>query len=423
MAPAVTVGISTYGRGVAILPTLRSVQLQTMADFEALVIGDADPSDAAAAVASLADPRFRFINLEERWKTQSGPNNRAIEEARAPIVALLGHDDLWMPNHLAAITATFAARPDLGYVVSGMALYLDVHPMARILGIFDGTVTEFNRRTFASPSAMAFRVDTPLLPRWRRREEVGSAVDIDFMMRALAAGIRLGSTGVATVCKWSAASRYLVYVSPSADEQEEALEAILAGRWQQRMDQAIASAKARGRFMETEPGREFKIRTAKVQRQATQSDMSRGLILPEARQVRSGARAAQTDERRGRDWLGVDGEGDARVRWNGSMRPKLYLPFLNDGPCRIAIDVRFPDAEPPRLGVRVEGEPVQHALADVRPVDGGPRVAATLGFEARLRTDRGTVVTLALPPERAREGIAVGLMRAEPLEQRGWFER
>src|SRR4051794_39151296 len=114
--PAISVVIATYNRSCALVCAIESVIRQTFTDWELIVIGDACTDDTAEIVERYvrADPRVRFVNLERNWGEQSGPNNVGRTLARAPLIAYLSHDDLWLPHHLKACGEALAVtRADL----------------------------------------------------------------------------------------------------------------------------------------------------------------------------------------------------------------------------------------------------------------------------------------------------------------------
>ena len=96
--------IATHNRPAALRQALTSVMRQTLQDWEALVIGDGCKPDTAAVVAEFRDARIVYIDLPVNFGEQSGPNNIGFARARGRFVALLNHDDLWFPDHLAAMT-------------------------------------------------------------------------------------------------------------------------------------------------------------------------------------------------------------------------------------------------------------------------------------------------------------------------------
>lgn len=81
--------------------TIQSVQGQTYADFEMLIVDDCSPDDTAQVVGrfAAADPRIRLL----RQPVNQGPaaaRNRALAEARGRWIAFLDSDDLWLPEKL-----------------------------------------------------------------------------------------------------------------------------------------------------------------------------------------------------------------------------------------------------------------------------------------------------------------------------------
>jgi len=99
--PAVSIVTATYNRGNVLRYTIESLLASTFADWELIVAGDACTDDTADVVASFADPRIRFVNLERNHGEQSAPNNAGVALASGKYIAFLNHDDLWTREHLA----------------------------------------------------------------------------------------------------------------------------------------------------------------------------------------------------------------------------------------------------------------------------------------------------------------------------------
>ena len=129
---------------------MASVQRQTFADFELLVIGDGCTDDSEAVVAAFGDPRFHWENLPQNHGHQSPANNRGLALARGKWIAYLGHDDLWMPNHLELL---WRAASVLGPL------------MATVGATLPGNAPHSEARP-ARPPAMGARL--PRLPREKR---------------------------------------------------------------------------------------------------------------------------------------------------------------------------------------------------------------------------------------------------------------
>ena len=96
----VTVVVAAYNKPVQLRTALESVIDQTHEGWCVHVVGDQCNGETAAVVPSLGHPRVRFSNLEQRFGEQGGPNSVGIALAETEFVALLNHDDLYLPNHL-----------------------------------------------------------------------------------------------------------------------------------------------------------------------------------------------------------------------------------------------------------------------------------------------------------------------------------
>ncbi|MEV4422569.1 glycosyltransferase [Patulibacter sp. NPDC049589] len=103
-APRFTVVVPTVDRGVAILPTLRSVASQSERSWELLVVSDGSDDDTDDVVAAFAagEPRCRLVRTA-RHGHPGGPRNVGLREARGRYVAYLDHDDVARPEHLATL--------------------------------------------------------------------------------------------------------------------------------------------------------------------------------------------------------------------------------------------------------------------------------------------------------------------------------
>ena len=223
--PAITVVIPTYNWSTALRCAIRSVLLQTEQNFEIIVVGDGCTDDSADVVASFADARIRWHNLDRNYGSQWAANNYAIEHAASDWIAYLGHDDIWYPTHLEAILR--AARAHQAEVVTSvMALYgppdSDIRGMA---GLFASG--SYTAEDFVPPSAFAHaRSIYGDGIKWQDPASVTLPMDALFMNQAAMAAKRFASTGELTSFKFNAAWRRDSYKIKSTDEQQRLLERI-----------------------------------------------------------------------------------------------------------------------------------------------------------------------------------------------------
>ena len=120
--PRVAVIVPAYGVAHLLGEALLSLQAQTQAAWECVVIDDGAPDNVAAAVTPfLADPRIRFLATANRGV--SAARNRAIAETTAPYIALLDGDDLLRPEYLARTVAVLDGDPDARLVTCNARIF------------------------------------------------------------------------------------------------------------------------------------------------------------------------------------------------------------------------------------------------------------------------------------------------------------
>lgn len=213
MPPRVSVIIATYNWSSVLPYSIGSVLRQTMIDFEVLVVGDGCTDDSEQVVASIGDPRVRWINLPSNTKHQSGPNNEGLRQARGELIAYLGHDDLWLPHHLAAhLTAIDSSGADMTH-----SLLAWVEPDG---GDVWAVPPRPDLGAWGPPSCTVHRRDvTEALGGWRDYREAETFPEIDLWRRARDAGYRFSFVRRLTAIKFPASSRRGVYASRPSHEQ------------------------------------------------------------------------------------------------------------------------------------------------------------------------------------------------------------
>jgi glycosyltransferase involved in cell wall biosynthesis len=108
--PRVAVIVPAYGVAHLVGEALASLQAQSLADWECVVIDDGAPDDVAAAVAPfLTDPRIRFLATDNHGV--SAARNTAITQTSAPLIALLDGDDRFRPDYLATMVSLLESDP------------------------------------------------------------------------------------------------------------------------------------------------------------------------------------------------------------------------------------------------------------------------------------------------------------------------
>ncbi len=117
-------------RPPALLPhAVRSVQNQTVADWELFIILDGAPPETLAAARALAaeDPRIKVRPFPKGERNGEAHRHVVLGEARGIYVAQIADDDLWFPRHLAELRLLLA-EADFGNLPQ-CEITLDGRPM------------------------------------------------------------------------------------------------------------------------------------------------------------------------------------------------------------------------------------------------------------------------------------------------------
>jgi glycosyltransferase involved in cell wall biosynthesis len=214
--PRVTVILPTYNWSSVLRYAIASVLRQTFTDFELLVVGDGCTDDSAQVVADAGDARVRWIALPENTGHQSGPNNVGLSQARGEIIAYHGHDDVWLPHHLAVmVEALDSSGADLAH---SLCLLVPSEGDAGWLHI-----PQPELGSFAPPLCVTHRRSmTERIGGWRDYAELGTTPpDVELWRRAAASGAPITFVPRLTGIKFPASVRRNVYRTRPHREQEQ----------------------------------------------------------------------------------------------------------------------------------------------------------------------------------------------------------
>jgi glycosyltransferase involved in cell wall biosynthesis len=134
--PTFTVVTKAYNEEALVGNAIRSALAQTRDDFELIVVDDGSTDGTADVVRGFeSDPRVRLLSQPNRGVAAA--MNAGIGAGRAPYVALLDADDLWMPTYLERMGAALDADGEAGFAYTD-AWWLD----DRTGRFFKGTMSE-----------------------------------------------------------------------------------------------------------------------------------------------------------------------------------------------------------------------------------------------------------------------------------------
>jgi glycosyltransferase involved in cell wall biosynthesis len=425
-APLVSVIISTWNRGRHLIPTLQSVLWQNYSNIETLVVGDGCDDDTEQIVSSFINRGVRWLNLSKRTRSQSAPNNLGIAEAKGEIIAYLGHDDIWSPDHVNSLVALLS-NGTCDFAVAGCLYHGTVGShFNAVTGLFETDEAKFEH--FFPPSSFAHgKSALEIIGCWRAPDEVKPAVDAEFQLRAARGGLKFCSTGRVTVHKFASVHRYLSYLAQDSEEQKAIISKIAEPEFDGWLNAVVGDAKRQGLFMTSRHGDYDRYEKGEI---SNLNRVNRGLQLPPLRELRNDTWITQTNEGRGLDWYRMHVrtavarlldlpllKSKTAFRWSGpSPTPRILVPFTARNRARIDISVRAALWKLDKLTVASADEQIPWEFKrSFAPW-------SIISFETFLRPDDYTVLKLSVPTSLnkhgLRVGIAVGQIRLRPLSRR-----
>ncbi len=115
--PRVSIIIPVYNGAATIERALKSVFDQTFTDYEVVVVDDGSTDDTPAVLAKYGD-KLRVVRQANRGLPAA--RNAAIAASRGELLALIDHDDEWLPQKLEFAVAAMRADPGAALLYSDM---------------------------------------------------------------------------------------------------------------------------------------------------------------------------------------------------------------------------------------------------------------------------------------------------------------
>lgn len=111
----ISVAIAAYNAAEYLREAIESVLGQTLQPLEIVVVDDGS-TDHTRQVCTAFGPRVRYFFRENDGTAGIGARNRSIAESQGEWIALLDHDDRWMPAKLERQAEALRSTPSAGVV-------------------------------------------------------------------------------------------------------------------------------------------------------------------------------------------------------------------------------------------------------------------------------------------------------------------
>ena len=166
MTLSATVLVPTHVHGPTLYQSVGSALAQTISDIEVIVIGDGVDETTRAISADLQrqDSRVRFMDFSKGPRNGEIHRHRALENAQGRIVCYLSDDDLWFPNHIAAMASMLQGDVGLAH-----ALPLLVEPDGNIADrVVDLALPYYRKQVLAGRNLIPLSCGAHTLDAYRR---------------------------------------------------------------------------------------------------------------------------------------------------------------------------------------------------------------------------------------------------------------
>lgn len=124
----VSVVVTTHNRCNLMKRAVNSIQNQTYANLEIIIVDDNSSDDTEKSVKALlsSDDRIRYIRIQKNEsKGGNYARNKGIENSRGEYIAFLDDDDVWYPNKIKKQLECLKGNSELGAVSCEMRFVYD----------------------------------------------------------------------------------------------------------------------------------------------------------------------------------------------------------------------------------------------------------------------------------------------------------
>lgn len=126
----VSVLIPVYAASAFVSETIESLRAQSFRGWEAFLVDDGSPDDSVEVLRRHAERDSRLHVLEQANRGTQAARNLGLARSRAEWVALLDHDDLWLPNKLERQLELAASDPSADLIFSNYTRWDGAHDLA-----------------------------------------------------------------------------------------------------------------------------------------------------------------------------------------------------------------------------------------------------------------------------------------------------
>jgi glycosyltransferase involved in cell wall biosynthesis len=151
----------THGVNPYLGAAVESVVAQTFGEWRLTIVGDGAAEETAREAESYAKRDARIRVVRQARAGVAAARNRGLEELASgvDVVALLDHDDRWLPGTLSTLVRALRSAPDDSVGAHGIARYIDAAGAPLLPGKLEGELRR--RRGVANGRLTEWPIDSP----------------------------------------------------------------------------------------------------------------------------------------------------------------------------------------------------------------------------------------------------------------------
>ncbi|MGZ3924051.1 MAG: glycosyltransferase family 2 protein [Flavisolibacter sp.] len=116
-APLVSIVMPTYNRAEYILATIKSIQKQTYASWELIIVDDGSDDNTRQIVNQIDDERIKYYFTSHAGMEHS--RKMGLEKAKGDYIGFMDSDDLWAPTKLYKQAKYLLGNSQIAFTLTG----------------------------------------------------------------------------------------------------------------------------------------------------------------------------------------------------------------------------------------------------------------------------------------------------------------